>query len=156
MHILEKKIRDAAAAGRYAVIPFLTAGYPDEDAFWKSLADLDQAGADVIEIGVPFSDPVADGPVVEEASRQVLADGWTVARILEGLKMRREIFGAGEVYPVLYARIAVAPTLGGAAGNIVWPYLADNLGGFDAVFGGAMLLIAIVLACALAALRWKA
>ncbi len=97
MHILEKKIRDAAAAGRYAVIPFLTAGYPDEDAFWKSLADLDQAGADVIEIGVPFSDPVADGPVVEEASRQVLADGWTVARILEGLKMRREIFGAAIV-----------------------------------------------------------
>ena len=97
MHILEKKIRDAAQAGRYAVIPFLTAGYPDEDAFWKSLADLDQAGADVIEIGVPFSDPVADGPVVEEASRQVLAEGWTVARILEGLKMRREIFGAAIV-----------------------------------------------------------
>jgi len=86
-----------------------------------------------------------------------LVFGFFIAGVLVLMPMLcREIFGIGEVYPVLYARIAVAPTLGGAAGNIVWPYLADNLGGFDAVFGGAMLLIAIVLACALAALRWKA
>ena len=70
MHILEKKVRDAVSAGRYALIPFLTAGYPDEDAFWEDMGDLDKNGADVIEIGVPFSDPVADGPVVENASRQ--------------------------------------------------------------------------------------
>jgi len=86
-----------------------------------------------------------------------LVFGFFIAGVLVLMPMLcREIFGTGEVYPVLSARIAVAPTLGGAAGNIVWPYLADNLGGFDAVFGGAMLLIAIVLACALAALRWKA
>ena len=48
MHILEKKVRDAVAAGRYALIPFLTAGYPDEDAFWEDMGDLDKNGADVI------------------------------------------------------------------------------------------------------------
>ena len=44
MHILEKKVRDAVAAGRYALIPFLTAGYPDEDAFWEDMGDLDKNG----------------------------------------------------------------------------------------------------------------
>lgn len=97
MHILEKKVRDAVAAGRYALIPFLTAGYPDEDAFWEDMGDLDKNGADVIEIGVPFSDPVADGPVVENASRQVLADGMNLARIMQGLKEHQGFFQAGLV-----------------------------------------------------------
>ena len=82
-----------------------------------------------------------------------LVFGFFIAGVLVLMPMLcREIFGAGEVYPVLYARVAVAPTLGGAAGNIIWPYLADNLGGFDAVFGGAILMVAIVLAASLLAL----
>ena len=75
MHILEEKIRAARAAGRHALIPFVTFGFPDEKRFWPALVELDESGADIIEIGVPFSDPVADGPVVEEASRRVLSDG---------------------------------------------------------------------------------
>ena len=67
MYILEQKIRSARAAGRTALIPFVTAGFPDEGSFWPAIRELDEAGADIIEIGVPFSDPVADGPVVEEA-----------------------------------------------------------------------------------------
>ncbi len=97
MHILEEKIRTAKEQGRYALIPFLTACYPDEDTFWQSLAELDENGADIIEIGVPFSDPVADGPVVENASRQVLADGVSLKKILEGLKVRNGVFSAGLV-----------------------------------------------------------
>ncbi|MDO4532701.1 MAG: MFS transporter [Coriobacteriia bacterium] len=81
------------------------------------------------------------------------AFGFFIAGVLVLLPMLcRQIFGTGEVYPVIYARIAVAPTLGGAVGNIVWPYLADNLGGFDAVFGVALVFIAVVLGTALAAL----
>ena len=64
MHILEAKIREAGAAGRMALIPFVTAGFPSRERFWDVLRELDGAGADIIEIGVPFSDPVADGPVV--------------------------------------------------------------------------------------------
>jgi MFS family permease len=65
----------------------------------------------------------------------------------------RECFGGGDVYPVLYARIAIAPAIGGAAANIVWPWLADNLGGFGTVFGLALAMVAVLFACSLAALR---
>lgn len=84
---LTQRIR--AAQGRKALIPFLPAGFPGLEDFWKSLEELDQAGADVIEIGVPFSDPVADGPVVEEASLQCLECGVTLTWIIQGLKERR-------------------------------------------------------------------
>lgn len=97
MHILEETIRQAMAEDRYAVIPFLTAGYPDADTFWKAIAELDQHGADIIEVGVPFSDPVADGPVIEAASRHVLADGVNLAGILENFRMRKDFLKAAIV-----------------------------------------------------------
>lgn len=97
MHPLEQKIKDANKQGRVAVIPFITAGFPDREEFWKHLADLDKAGADIIEIGVPFSDPVADGPVVESASRRSLAKGVNLAGILAGLKEREGALKAGIV-----------------------------------------------------------
>ena len=85
MNLLEEKIRAANAAGRPALIPFLTAGFPDRATFWPTLMELDENGADIIEIGVPFSDPVADGPVVEEASRRALSDGVNLRGILAEL-----------------------------------------------------------------------
>lgn len=66
---LQKAVERAHALGRRAVIPFITAGFPDKESFWTHLSRIDEAGADIIEIGVPFSDPVADGPVIEQASR---------------------------------------------------------------------------------------
>lgn len=97
MHTLEQKIRLARQGGRPAVIPFITAGFPRPDRFWKHVDDLDSAGADIIEIGIPFSDPVADGPVVEEASRRALAAGVTLADILDDLKIRKGRYRAGIV-----------------------------------------------------------
>ena len=97
MHILEENIRAAGAAGRMALIPFVTAGFPSRERFWDILRELDESGADVMEIGVPFSDPVADGPVVEEASQRVLAEGVSLGALLEGLKARRGLFRAGLV-----------------------------------------------------------
>ncbi|MCL1920977.1 MAG: tryptophan synthase subunit alpha [Kiritimatiellaeota bacterium] len=76
------------------LIPFITAGYPTLDAFWASLRELDDNGADIIEIGVPFSDPVADGPVIEAASQQALANGVTLRWILDGLRQRKGQFNA--------------------------------------------------------------
>ena len=95
MHILEKKIREASAEGRTALIPFVTAGYPTLEKFWGIIEELDASGADVIEIGVPFSDPVADGPVVEGASVEALANGVTLRWIMEGLRERQGRFRAG-------------------------------------------------------------
>lgn len=97
MHILEQKIRAAREAGRTALIPFVTAGFPDEGNFWPAIQQLDEGGADIIEIGIPFSDPVADGPVVEEASRRVLSDGMSLARLLAELEERKDFFHCGMV-----------------------------------------------------------
>ena len=97
MHILEKKIRAAKAAGRIALIPFVTAGFPSRERFWGVLRELDASGADVIEIGVPFSDPVADGPVVEQASQEVLAAGVTLRGIMDLLLAHRGELKAGLV-----------------------------------------------------------
>ena len=88
MTFLEQKIRDAHTAGRTALIPFVTAGFPTLDTFWGIIEELDANGADVIEIGVPFSDPVADGPVVEDASRRALEQGVILNWIMDGLKQR--------------------------------------------------------------------
>lgn len=64
------------------------------DSFWIHLERIDGAGADIIEIGVPFSDPVADGPVIEDASRDALARGVSLKWILDGLKARKGQFSA--------------------------------------------------------------
>ena len=97
MNILEQKIRCAKEEWRLALIPFLTAGFPDKSRFWPNLMELDENGADIIEIGVPFSDPVADGPVVEDASRRALADGVTLRGIMKELLERRGFVKAGLV-----------------------------------------------------------
>lgn len=91
---LQEAIEQAHAKGRRAVIPFITAGFPDMDSFWTHLARIDGAGADIIEIGVPFSDPVADGPVIEDASREALAHGVSLEWILDGVKARKGRFSA--------------------------------------------------------------
>lgn len=97
MHKLEERIRAANKQNRYALVPFLTAGFPTREKFWNSIKELDRSGADIIEIGVPFSDPVADGPVVEEASRRSLANGMNLREILQELKKRKDEIRAGVV-----------------------------------------------------------
>ncbi|MFZ4985883.1 MAG: tryptophan synthase subunit alpha, partial [Blastocatellia bacterium] len=58
--------------GRRAFIPFITAGDPDLETTGELLLALAEAGADIIELGVPFSDPMADGPVIQRASERAL------------------------------------------------------------------------------------
>jgi tryptophan synthase alpha chain len=94
------------ASGRKALVPFLTAGYPDDDAFGALVRSADAAGADVIEIGVPFSDPIADGPVIQHASNQSLAHGMTLRRALDaaarlGREVRAPLVIMSYVNPIL-------------------------------------------------------
>lgn len=96
-HLLTQKIEQALALGRKAVMPYLPAGYPDKESFWRHIADLDRAGADIIELGVPFSDPVADGPVVEQAALRCLEQGVSLQWILDGLLTRRPSIRSGLV-----------------------------------------------------------
>nr|QHO64223.1 Tryptophan synthase alpha subunit [Lympha mucosa] len=65
-----------------ALIPFITAGNPDLYSTKEVLKILDKEGADIIELGVPYSDPLADGPIIQEASRKALACGVTLDKIL--------------------------------------------------------------------------
>jgi tryptophan synthase alpha chain len=95
--VLEQRIRAANEQDRKAVIPYLPCGWPDRERFWAEIEAMDAVGADVIEIGVPFSDPVADGPVIEEAVNVCLASGVTLAEIIEGLAARKGRLSAGLV-----------------------------------------------------------
>jgi len=105
-NILTDRITTARAEGRLGLIPFLPAGYPDKQRFWAEIAQLDASGSDVIEIGMPFSDPVADGPVVEHASLQCLDAGVNLRWIIQGLaehkgRLRAGLVLMGYLNPVL-------------------------------------------------------
>lgn len=67
----------ARARGSCALMPFITAGFPDLDTTERLLRELPEAGADLIELGFPFSDPIADGPVIAESMHQALLRGTT-------------------------------------------------------------------------------
>ncbi|MBT9598791.1 MAG: tryptophan synthase subunit alpha [Vitreoscilla sp.] len=69
--------------GRKALIPYVTAGDPFADATVDIMLALAEGGADVIELGVPFSDPMADGPVIQKASERALAKGIGMGQVLE-------------------------------------------------------------------------
>lgn len=71
------------AQGRRALVPYVTAGHPDRERSVALLQGLEHAGADVIEVGVPFSDPLADGPVIQASSQRALANGVTFDTVLE-------------------------------------------------------------------------
>jgi len=75
-----KALKDS---GRKALVAFLTAGYPNEEVFVETVKAASRAGCDVIEIGIPFSDPIADGPVIQESSTKALEQGITLARCIE-------------------------------------------------------------------------
>ena len=80
----------AAAPAGTAIVAFITAGYPSREGFRAHLAQIGEA-ADVIEIGVPFTDPMADGVTIQRSSREALAQGFTLRWLLDELAaMRRE------------------------------------------------------------------
>jgi tryptophan synthase alpha chain len=83
----EERIRAAFAAakdeGRAALMPYMMAGFPDRESGLAVAAAYVDAGADLIELGVPFSDPLADGPTIHSADTQALAEGATLRTALE-------------------------------------------------------------------------
>lgn len=76
--------------GKGGLIPFITAGDPDIESTRQLLIALARAGADIIELGVPFSDPIADGPVIQRASQRALVNGTSLAQILKLVSEVRE------------------------------------------------------------------
>ncbi|WP_119154772.1 tryptophan synthase subunit alpha [Caldimonas tepidiphila] len=79
-----------AADGRKALIPYITAGDPAADLTVELMLGMAEAGADVIELGVPFSDPMADGPVIQKAAERALTRGIGMPQVLEYVRRFRE------------------------------------------------------------------
>jgi tryptophan synthase alpha chain len=89
MSRLDRAFATARAEGRLAIMPYLMAGFPDRARTRDMIRTVAAAGADLLELGVPFSDPIADGPVIRAASHRALADGTTLAWTLAELQALR-------------------------------------------------------------------
>jgi tryptophan synthase alpha chain len=100
------RIREAFANGK-AFIPFITGGDPDLETTEKILYALDEAGADLIELGIPFSDPVAEGPVIEAADERALKGGCTTETLFGLLARIRKNIKAPVVFMTYYNPVFV-------------------------------------------------
>src|SRR2546428_691992 len=94
-HPIAARWREVRGEGRAALIPYLTAGFPTPAASLDALRLAEAAGADVVEVGVPFSDPLADGPTIQRSTQAALEQGMTTARVLQ------QIHDAGLRVPVV-------------------------------------------------------
>jgi tryptophan synthase alpha chain len=94
------RLAQCKAEGRPAFVAFLTAGDPSLDRTVSAALELEKAGVDVLELGVPFSDPLADGPVIQRSSERALSRGVTLARVLEVV---REIRKTSQLPLVLFS-----------------------------------------------------
>src|ERR1700746_1558280 len=95
------KLRDS---GEMGIVAYITAGDPSFAPTLKFVIALAEAGADVIELGVPFSDPLADGPTIQRASERALKNGATLARVIDLVgQIRKTKSPANEVPIVLFS-----------------------------------------------------
>src|SRR5213594_1636855 len=97
---ISKRFADLRASGELGIVAYITAGDPSLDATLRFVLTLAEAGADVIELGVPFSDPLADGPTIQRASERALKSGTTLAGVLD---LVRRIRKTSEVPLVLFS-----------------------------------------------------
>jgi tryptophan synthase alpha chain len=95
---IEKAFAEAKAGNRSALMPYFTAGFPDDVLCEEILVAIAEAGADLIELGVPFSDPLADGPVIQHSTQIALERGMTAERALALVRRLRK---RGVTLPVM-------------------------------------------------------
>ena len=128
---LVKVFAELRAAGKSTLIPFVTAGYPDMATTEALLRDFESRGVRVCELGVPFSDPIADGPTIQASYTQALAGGVTSEDILE--MVRRYRGGGGELalgamvsYSIVY-RHGAGEFLSAAAGAGIDAFIVPDM-----------------------------
>jgi tryptophan synthase alpha chain len=90
MQRLAKAFAELSGAGGKALVPFITAGDPDYTTSLEILKGLPKAGASIIELGMPFSDPMADGPAIQRASQRALRSGQTLRKTLDMVRSFRQ------------------------------------------------------------------
>lgn len=154
MNRIDAKFQHLQAAGRKALIPFLTAGDPSLEATVPVMHALVGAGADVLELGVPFSDPMADGPVIQRSSERAIARGAGLGWVLQAVReFRRDdadtpVVLMGYLNPIeirgaaRFAADAVAAGVDGVLLVDLPPEEAGELRGAFADTGLALILLA--------------
>ena len=142
MSRIQETFQRLAADGRKALIPFITAGDPAPEMTLPLMQALVAGGADIIELGVPFSDPMADGPTIQRASERALAAGMSLRKVLEIVRAFR---ATGDLTPVVlmgYAnpieamgveKFAAAAADAGADGVLVVDYPPEECRNFATV-----------------------
>ncbi|MFC0679179.1 tryptophan synthase subunit alpha [Lysobacter korlensis] len=91
MNRIDARFSQLRSTGRKALVPFITAGDPSLEATVPVMHALAEAGADVIELGVPFSDPMADGPTIQRSSERAIARGAGLGYVLDCVRRFREV-----------------------------------------------------------------
>ncbi|HZY31044.1 MAG TPA: tryptophan synthase subunit alpha [Candidatus Methylomirabilis sp.] len=127
MNRIDERFSRLKEAGECALIPYLTAGDPDLATTQALILEFERRGADLLEIGVPFSDPLADGVTIQRASQRALLGGTTLTRILEMVRAIRSncdlplllMSYANPIFHFGFARFAKEATAAGVDGLIV-------------------------------------
>lgn len=117
------------ANGRKALIPYITAGFPFADITPSLMHTMVEAGADIIELGVPFSDPMADGPVIQRAGEKALALGIGLAQVLDMVRQFRQADATTPVVLMGYANPVERYDLRHGAGAFVRDAAAAGVDG---------------------------
>jgi len=135
---IENAFKELQRNGKKGFIPFVTAGDPNLQATGELLVELAQAGATIIELGVPFSDPMADGPVIQRASERALKHGFGMQEVLEVAGSAREKIATPIILftyfnPLLQfglQRLAIAAKRAGIDGVLVTDLIPEEAGDF--------------------------
>lgn len=133
-----------AKAGELGLVAYITAGDPSLEATGEIVLASDAAGADAIELGVPFSDPLADGPVIQRASERALRSGTSLRRVLELVKRLRAktevplvLFSYfNPIYQMGLERFAAAASDAGADGVLATDLTPEEAGGYRGALRG--------------------
>src|SRR6059036_2744237 len=89
MRAIGRKFEELKRKGKKAFIPFITAGDPDLETTIEIILALEEAGSHIVELGIPFSDPLADGPAIQRSSERALSRGYRMTDYLEAVRRVR-------------------------------------------------------------------
>jgi len=139
---ISRRFAELRASSEMGIVAYLTSGDPSLEATEKFVLALAEAGADIIELGVPFSDPLADGPTIQRASERALKNGATVAGVIDLVReIRKSDLPAHDVPIVLFSyynpifqmgleKFAAAASLAGADGVLITDLTPEESGDY--------------------------
>ncbi|WP_026487254.1 tryptophan synthase subunit alpha [Caldanaerobius polysaccharolyticus] len=102
MNRIDERFSRLIARGQKALITYITAGDPHIELTYQLVLEMEKAGADMIELGIPYSDPLADGPVIQRASARALANGVRIPDIMKVVRSIRQVSDIPLIYLVYY------------------------------------------------------